>query len=389
MDTVAAADTTPGRLVTMMVGRDSTPTSPSAPPDDIGDVRLAVRGGGNAVLAGIDLEVRAGEIVGIGGLQGRAAPSWCAPCSAPTRSPRGRGRRTSAPPALAAGRHRRRPRVPHRGPQAARASCWASPCATTRCWPAAPAAARGAAAERPRRGPGGGDRATGRQPRAGGAVPLGRQPAEGRAGQVAGARAPGDLLFDEPTRGIDVGAKAAIHDLMRDLARQGRAIVMISSELPELIGLSDRIVVLARGPHRRRAAGRRHRAAGHRAGRRPRRRRGGAGDAEVRGDRRHAHLGCARRHRGRSGGWWSPSTAGRSSPAATVTNILQRSVALGIVAVGQTVAILAGSLDLSVSYLISLSSLVGAETMDGKESMLVPAIAPRWRSAPASAWSTG
>jgi ribose transport system permease protein len=58
-----------------------------------------------------------------------------------------------------------------------------------------------------------------------------------------------------------------------------------------------------------------------------------------------------------------------------LTNILQRSVALGIVAVGQTVAILAGSLDLSVSYLISLASLVGAETMDGRESMLVPAIA--------------
>ena len=58
---------------------------------------------------------------------------------------------------------------------------------------------------------------------------------------------PGVLLFDEPTRGIDVGAKAAIHELMRDLARQGRAIVMISSELPELIGLSDRIVVLHEG----------------------------------------------------------------------------------------------------------------------------------------------
>ena len=58
---------------------------------------------------------------------------------------------------------------------------------------------------------------------------------------------PGVLLFDEPTRGIDVGAKAAIHDLIRDLARQGRAIVMISSELPELIGMSDRIVVLHEG----------------------------------------------------------------------------------------------------------------------------------------------
>ena len=61
--------------------------------------------------------------------------------------------------------------------------------------------------------------------------------------------------------------------------------------------------------------------------------------------------------------------------SANVTNVLQRTVALGIVAVGQTVVILAGSLDLSVAYLISLASLVGAETMDGKESMLVPAIA--------------
>jgi ribose transport system permease protein len=60
--------------------------------------------------------------------------------------------------------------------------------------------------------------------------------------------------------------------------------------------------------------------------------------------------------------------------SSNLTNILQRSVALGIVAVGQTVAILAGSLDLSVAYLISLSSLVGAETMDGREAMLVPAI---------------
>jgi ribose transport system permease protein len=61
--------------------------------------------------------------------------------------------------------------------------------------------------------------------------------------------------------------------------------------------------------------------------------------------------------------------------SSNVTNILQRSVALGIVAVGQTVAILVGSLDLSVSYVISLASLIGAETMDGRESMLVPAIA--------------
>ncbi len=55
------------------------------------------------------------------------------------------------------------------------------------------------------------------------------------------------LIFDEPTRGIDVGAKAEIWQLMRDLADQGKAILMISSELPEIVGISDRIVVMHRG----------------------------------------------------------------------------------------------------------------------------------------------
>lgn len=55
------------------------------------------------------------------------------------------------------------------------------------------------------------------------------------------------FIFDEPTRGIDVGAKAGIHDLMRSLARKGAAIIMVSSELPELLGMSDRILVMRNG----------------------------------------------------------------------------------------------------------------------------------------------
>lgn len=55
------------------------------------------------------------------------------------------------------------------------------------------------------------------------------------------------LIFDEPTRGIDVGAKAGIHQLMRQLAAQGVGILMISSELPEVIGMSDRILVMRQG----------------------------------------------------------------------------------------------------------------------------------------------
>ncbi len=55
------------------------------------------------------------------------------------------------------------------------------------------------------------------------------------------------LILDEPTRGIDVGTKAAVHSLMGDLAAQGIAILMISSELPEVLGMSDRILVMHEG----------------------------------------------------------------------------------------------------------------------------------------------
>jgi len=55
------------------------------------------------------------------------------------------------------------------------------------------------------------------------------------------------LIMDEPTRGIDVGAKAEVHALMSELAREGMGIIMISSELPEILGMSDRILVMHEG----------------------------------------------------------------------------------------------------------------------------------------------
>jgi rhamnose transport system ATP-binding protein len=58
---------------------------------------------------------------------------------------------------------------------------------------------------------------------------------------------PSVLILDEPTQGIDVGAKAEIHTLMGELAAQGTAILMISSELPEILGMSDRVVVMRHG----------------------------------------------------------------------------------------------------------------------------------------------
>jgi ribose transport system ATP-binding protein len=57
----------------------------------------------------------------------------------------------------------------------------------------------------------------------------------------------GIFIFDEPTRGIDVEAKASIHDMIRDLTKKGVAVLMISSELPEIIGMSDRVLVMHDG----------------------------------------------------------------------------------------------------------------------------------------------
>ena len=61
------------------------------------------------------------------------------------------------------------------------------------------------------------------------------------------ARKPTLLIVDEPTRGIDVGTKAEVHRLLSELAAQGVAVLMISSELPEVLGMADRVVVLFEG----------------------------------------------------------------------------------------------------------------------------------------------
>ena len=61
------------------------------------------------------------------------------------------------------------------------------------------------------------------------------------------ATRPQVVLMDEPTRGIDVGAKHGIYELMRTLAAEGVSVLMVSSELPEVIGMSDRILVMRDG----------------------------------------------------------------------------------------------------------------------------------------------
>jgi rhamnose transport system ATP-binding protein len=58
---------------------------------------------------------------------------------------------------------------------------------------------------------------------------------------------PSVLILDEPTQGVDVGSKAEIHGLIQTLVERGLAILMISSELPEILGMSDRIAVMQAG----------------------------------------------------------------------------------------------------------------------------------------------
>ena len=61
------------------------------------------------------------------------------------------------------------------------------------------------------------------------------------------ATQPAVIILDEPTKGIDIGSKAAVHTFMRELASQGLAVIMVSSEIPEIIGMSDRIIVMREG----------------------------------------------------------------------------------------------------------------------------------------------
>ena len=80
------------------------------------------------------------------------------------------------------------------------------------------------------------------------------------------------LMFDEPTKGVDVGAKAEIYKVIGDLAAEGLGVVVVSSYLPEVLGLADRVLVMREGTRRGRAA-RRGRDRGRRAAHRQRRQR--------------------------------------------------------------------------------------------------------------------
>src|ERR687898_1451081 len=253
VDTVASDSVRPGELVRMMVGRELDHYfPPRATAGEIGDVRLQVRGGAIGKLHDINLEVRAGEIVGLAGLAGAGrtevarAIFGVEPFTSGVVELNGKQIRIRSPrQAIRAGIGFLTEDRKLEGlvlPQSVRDNALL----------ALRSLGQARMNERPvKEAPSVLDLARRVELRAASLEQEVRYLSGGNQQKVVLAKWLATraqiLIFDEPTRGIDVGAKAGIHELMRELARAGAAILMISSELPEVIGMSDRILVMRDG----------------------------------------------------------------------------------------------------------------------------------------------
>lgn len=252
VDTVPAEETRPADLVRKMVGRSVAsvfpePLEPHG--EEVGRTRLVVSGGGNTQVDGIDLEVRGGEILGLAGLQGSGRTEIAHALFGAERFTRGHvhidGRKVN-------------PRSPR---QAVRAGL---------VLVTEDRKAQGLALNQSILANGrlaldavltfGSGRRVRRLPGIFTSLELIARSGHGQEVRFLSggnqqkvvlakwlATEPGVMVLDEPTRGIDVGAKQAVYQLMRELAAAGVAIVLISSELPELIGMADRLTVLDDG----------------------------------------------------------------------------------------------------------------------------------------------
>ena len=245
----------PDAIVRAMVGRDIADFyAPPATPAEIGNVVLAVHNAGNALLANIELHLRAGEIVGFAGIQGagRVALAMAIfgqlPFTSGTVTLDGANTAFSHPrDAIRAGIGL----LP--GDRKAEGlvlmqSVRDNGMLTARAFGNLAATHKSNAHSSLARMDGLLDRM---EVKAASYEQDIKFLSGGNQQKAIVARwlalKPKVLIFIEPTRGIDVNAKAGIYQLMRDLARQGAAIMMISSDLPEVIGAADRIVVMRAG----------------------------------------------------------------------------------------------------------------------------------------------
>ena len=242
-----------GKVVEMMVGRVLSDYFPErARPEDIGDVTLRLRGASNEALHDIDLELRAGEIVGVAGLQGSGRTAL-AQAIFGVQPFRAGDMEIDGQPQLF---HTPRQAIRHRFGYVTEdrkhegltlkqpindnvmLTLRSLQRKLTRAFRNGTSADRDLALALAQR-------VDVRAPNMEREVQFlsgGNQQKVVLAKWLAtDARV---LIFDEPTRGIDVEAKASIHERIRELARAGAAVLMISSELPEVIGMSDRIIVM-------------------------------------------------------------------------------------------------------------------------------------------------
>jgi ribose transport system ATP-binding protein len=246
--TVDIGTVTTRDLVRMMVGRELAHYfPPHATPGEIGSTRLLVEGGEVAgVLSGVNLELRAGEIVGIAGLAGSGRTELAEALFGVRPFTSGRFEVNGAAV------HIRSPQqaIKHRMGFVVEDRKAEGLVLLLSIRDNALLALRSLGSWRSRPGRGSGVAELARQVdlRAASLDQEVRYLSGGNQQKVVLAKWLATksqiLLFDEPTRGIDVGAKAGIHEHMRELARGGAAILMTSSELPEVIGMSDRIIVM-------------------------------------------------------------------------------------------------------------------------------------------------
>ncbi|PIM72611.1 sugar ABC transporter ATP-binding protein [Streptomyces sp. JV178] len=254
------ADTSADRLVRHMVGRELSSHYPDrAKPRELGPVRLTVRGGGNRKLRGIDLRLRAGEVLGVGGLQGSGRSALARALFGAVPFSTGEVAVDGTPVRLRSPRAAMRAGIAYVSEDRKGEGIVAEQSVLDNALLAVRAvrAVRAVSAVRLGRAGRGARTARVRELLAAVELRAAREDQEirflsgGNQQKVVLARwlalAPRILLFDEPTRGIDVGARSAIHDLVRRLARDGAAVLMVSSELPELLGMSDRIIVMRDG----------------------------------------------------------------------------------------------------------------------------------------------
>ncbi|MFO7661070.1 MAG: sugar ABC transporter ATP-binding protein [Chloroflexota bacterium] len=253
VDTKPVAEATMDEVVKMMVGRVLSDYFPErARAEDIGDVTLELRGASNKSLRDIDLELRAGEIVGVAGLQGSGRTALAQaifgvePFTSGTMVINGKPQMIRKPSQAIGNRFgyvtedRKYEGLTLKQPinDNILLTLRTLQNKLTRAFRNGTRGEKDVALELAQR------------------VDVRAPTMEREVQYLSGgnqqkvvlakwlATNASLLIFDEPTRGIDVEAKASIHDLIRELARAGAAVLMISSELPEVIGMSDRIIVM-------------------------------------------------------------------------------------------------------------------------------------------------